>query len=151
VTHKAILICPQSRTVTEIDQVSGLQPLYDILSLEGLRPCDDINAVRVSDRDAMYVDGEGLLIANMPMFSFVSKDPMNASSFAGRGLIVGTNDEGDDVDHTLNVEQVRAAVIWLELETTGGLQPSTTLEGDAAPDGFDYVYKVGEPILREKP
>ena len=96
-THKAILIDPLNRTVTEVAQEPGLQQLYDRLSVEGFRRCDDINAVRVSDSDAMYVDGEGMLIENLPTFTFVG----GSQPFAGRGLIVGTNAEGDDTNHGL--------------------------------------------------
>lgn len=149
-THKAILIDPVARTVTEVDQEGGLQPLYDRLSCEGFRPCNDINAVMVAPRQAMYVDGEGLLIENLPMFTFIGS---GQQGFAGRGLIVGTNDEGDDVDHGLPVDSVRESVVWLDLITTGDLGPGgfvdpagATILGMEA----DAVYRVGAPILKDK-
>ena len=149
-THKAILIDPVVRTVTEVDQQDGLQPLYDRLSCEGFRPCNDINAVMIAGRQAMYVDGEGLLIENLPMFTFIGSDQQG---FAGRALIVGTNSEGDDVDHGLRVDAIREAVVWLDLITTGDLGPGGFIDPAGATIlgmEADAVYRVGEPILRDK-
>lgn len=139
--HKAILIDPLNRTVTEVDQEPGLRPLYERLSVEGFRKCDDINAVGVSDRDAMYVDGEGMLIENLPVFGFLR----SPATFAGRGLIVGTTGEGDDTDHSLNVDQVRASVVWTELQSTGHLTPGREVP---APAGA-FAYQMGDPVLKD--
>lgn len=141
-THKAILIDPQTRTVTMVDQEPGLQQLYDRLSIQEDRPCRDINAVGVTHVDAMYVDGEGMLFENMPMFTFVGTD----QPFAGKGLIVGMDRSGEDAATTLTVEQVQPRVVWLELQTTGNLGPSGEV---TPPPGFDFAYKVGDPQLKD--
>lgn len=149
-THKAILIDPVARTVTEVDQQEGLQPLYDRLSCEGFRPCNDINAVMVAPRQAMYVDGEGLMIENLPMFTFIGS---GEQGFAGRGLIVGTDDEGDDVAHGFHVSAIREAVVWLDLITTGNLGPGGFVDPSCATIfGMEAVsvYRVGAPVLKDK-
>ena len=139
--HKAILIDVANRTVTEIEQPEGLRPLYEVLSVPGVRKCDDINAVMVTRENAMYVDGEGMLIDGLPTFSFLGSDAV----FAGNGLIVGTSSDGDDVSHTLKVDDIREKVVFLELATTGELGPSQNIDVE----GFGFVHKVGEPKFRE--
>ena len=55
----------------------------------------------------MYVDDEGLLKETNRYFSIHGRE------FAGNGLIIGNNDEGESIDSTLTVEQVKDMISFL--------------------------------------
>lgn len=90
---KAILIDPDTQTVAVCEHDGGLESLYKLLD------CQSIEApIQYDNNDIMYCDEESWLHIsdsdNLSGFMF----PNWRYPILGRGLIVGTDDEGEDVD-----------------------------------------------------
>lgn len=140
-THKAILIDPYEQKVTLIDQEPGLMALYDVLSHETHKVVC-IDAIYPAPDHAMYLDDEGMMFEGNPTFSFLGQPEM---VFAGKALIVGSVNH-DDADVKLNVDDIRARVVFLELKSTGDFGPGGPTT--TTPEGFAVV-RTGAPILKE--
>ena len=103
---KGILIDPFTKTVTEMEGDFALQDIDDALH------CETITAVRIGASDCMFLDDEGLLKPhdNQEYFYFGnSRQP-----FAGRALVLGTDDEGGSTSPKATVQAVRAATTFLD-------------------------------------
>jgi hypothetical protein len=96
---KAIHINPFEKTVKEVDILGNLEDIYVLL---GCRPLDAIN---YDDKNVLYVDDEGLLKNDQRYFS------INGKNFAGKGLVMGYDDEGDSIDTSLNADDLN--IQWL--------------------------------------
>ena len=83
---RAFLIDPDQLTVDQIEfEYSGIQDLYRVLG------CDTFQvATSLENEDALYVDEEGLLKNSKCFFHFSGTQPL-----AGKGLLAGTDDNGD--------------------------------------------------------
>ena len=92
---RAILIDPVAKTVTDVEtsgkleSIDGLPGIYELLKVE------IIPAVTLpveSHVETLFLDDEGLLKPNhfFRMYGYVQP-------FAGRGLVLGTDGEGDSV------------------------------------------------------
>lgn len=102
---KAILIDPFNETVTEVEHTGNYKHIYELLS-HPEHPVDCFTAVRLGNGDAIYVDDEGLL--KDPKHFFVWKgypQPM-----AGKGLLLGSNDEGESISPETTLEYVKGRV-----------------------------------------
>lgn len=102
---KAILIDPFEKTVTEVDHNGNYRQIYTLLSHPEHR-VDCFTVVQIENDDAIFVDDEGLL--KDPKHFFVWRG--YPQPLAGKGLILGTNDEGDSVDAVISVEDVKKRV-----------------------------------------
>jgi hypothetical protein len=94
-----------------------LDKFYTALSMDGLRPCDDINSVRIDDDGHyLYVDGEGLL-----------KDPTHFilwkgyhQALAGHALVIRINRmDGDGRDVKVTKDWVEKRVKLAKLKMLG--------------------------------
>jgi hypothetical protein len=114
---------PHGEKTTKVRERLG--KMYAALSMEGLRPCDDINTVRVDDRGHyLYVDGEGVL-----------KDPERfilwkgyPQALAGHALVIRINAEGDNTDVDLKPEWVKKQVKLARLKMMGFVQRTEARE-----------------------
>lgn len=107
---RAIIIDPFKKTITEVtlDNSEGDAGYKAIKKAIG----DNwITSVRLSDKDILYVDDEGLLkgIKTQQFFEYQGYP----QSLAGMGCIVGCNDEGESTPCSLSIEQVQANVRWV--------------------------------------
>lgn len=134
---RAFLIDPDKREITEIQTSGTLGEMHRLLSRPGCRPNDDINAVGISpQRDTLWVDGEGLLKENVPIFRLRGYP----RPLAGRGLVLGCDEAGSNTDASPMLGGVlRAVVEWTDLLTTGRLTPMIQ-----AP----HFIKIGDGILK---
>lgn len=98
---KAILINSELQTITEVEYNS----IDDIQRLIGCR-CFTV-ATYLDNEDAIYVDDEGLYT---PQFFFEYKGAHQP--FAGNGLVVGANDEGEGADVKISLEDVKKNVTF---------------------------------------
>jgi hypothetical protein len=94
---KAFLIDPKERTITEVSYDGNLEHMYELLS------CRSVDAVQInSDRDTIYIDDEGMFVEDQSFFYCKSfQNPL-----AGRGLVVGTDDEGSDIEPKVSLEEL---------------------------------------------
>ena len=63
-------------------------------------------ATYVNETDVIYVNEEGLLHGETLFFEYEGAH----QPFAGNGVIVGTDDEGDSTPPSISVEEVRSKV-----------------------------------------
>lgn len=123
-----IAINPWDRTVTLVDtegSVWGLAALKKALAGPNRETSDGIDSVRLESGDCLWVDGDGLLTPDMPIFRLAGYD----NPLAGIGLVLGLNAPGDCVSPKLSPEHVRLMIGWTDLATTGDMMgplPDTT-------------------------
>jgi hypothetical protein len=95
---KGILIDAVNREVKEVE-ISGLEDMQ--------KAVDGYITIGVDfGDDTLFVDDEGLLKGPEHFFVYEGAH----QPFAGSGLILGTDQDGESVDTTMTVEQVRASV-----------------------------------------
>lgn len=101
---KAIMIDPFTQTIEEVEYSGNYKDLYDLLG------CHLFTTVYLDDMnlDTLYVDDEGLYVENQ-MFFKIAGFPQ---PLAGRGILLGTDDEGDSISCESTVEGIKALVEW---------------------------------------
>jgi hypothetical protein len=97
---KAILINPFDKTITEVDYDGDFMHIYDLIDA-GCFGC-----ARISEGDGIFIDDDGLL--KNPTHFFLHSE--YHSPLAGKGLILGCDDQGEAVSCKTTVEEVRAKV-----------------------------------------
>lgn len=100
---KAILIDPFAREVREIEVAAGIDAIYAAIGAECF--C----TVGLPDGDAIYLDDEGVFRDKQQWFA-VGNYP---HPLAGKGLILGCDEEGESCDPQVTGELIRAHVHWL--------------------------------------
>ncbi len=97
---RGILINPFDQTIKEVVYTGDYREVYSLID------CSTFDIVRVSDADDMFIDDEGLLKDNR-YFSWSGRN------FAGKGLILGHDDEGETIATTYDLQEVVDRVEWL--------------------------------------
>ena len=102
---RAILIDPKAQTVTEVDHAGGCESIYALVG------CSTFTVIALAGRDVMYLDDEGLLFeGEKPAFTFGDYP----QPLVGRGLIVSTDEMGEDVAADMSLAAATAATRWME-------------------------------------
>jgi hypothetical protein len=116
---KAYLIDPQAKTVTEVHYNGDFHQIYELIEVElfTVVTIDDIG-------NAVFIDDEGLL--NNPRYFF--KLAGYLQPLAGKGLVLGTDDDGESVEPTISLEDVRGMVSFLEASVQGFVESDTEEE-----------------------
>jgi hypothetical protein len=138
---KAILIDPETETLTEIDYDGNYQSIYSLIG------CETFTLVQIADSDCIFVDAEGLL--NNPQYFFKYRD--YNQPLAGKGLVLGTDGRGESIAPTVTVEDLRPLITFPKLSIQGFEQREgkTTFMGKEA--SFLEVRPVfGPPITDDK-
>ena len=101
---RAILIDPFTQTIEEVDYSGDYKDIY------GLIECDLFTTVYLPNTsdDTLFVDDEGLYVENQRFFKIDGFE----QPLAGRGLLLGTDEEGESIDCMSTVEEVKAIVSW---------------------------------------
>jgi hypothetical protein len=119
---KAIFIDAVKEEVTDIVLQDGgrFRPeMFRLLSIPGLRPCDDINVVRIDTKiHYIHVDGEGLLKDPTHFFLWKGYD----NPLAGHGIVHRVDENGDSVDVELTTAQVRKNIKFAKMQMHGFVQ-----------------------------
>ena len=103
---KAYLIDPFERAITEVDYSGNYQDIY------GLCGYDTFTVVTFNDQgDGVYVDDEGLFKSDQKFFVIGSYP----QPLAGRGLVLGVDDEGASVSPTVDMTWLENHVRFVEL------------------------------------
>ena len=97
---RAILLNPFDQTVKEVVYTGDFREIYSLID------CTTFDVVRLSESDDLYVDDEGLLKENR-YFSWSGRN------FAGKGLILANDDEGNSMSTTYDLQEVIDKVEWL--------------------------------------
>ena len=105
---KAILIDSKKKTVTEItideNAEALLEEWYKHINCEIVEVAHDI-----SDHDSILVDEEGFFKSPTHFFTYNGAHQL----FAGNGLIVGRNEDGETVDCEITLEEATQNVLFL--------------------------------------
>lgn len=111
---RAILIDPFKCEVTEIDyDNSNFENLYPLLSHESM-PVDCFTVVDFGDGETLYVDDEGLL--KSPERGFILG---NSQPLAGKGVILGSDDEGNSIATKIPLDVIQEKVLFFEFTPRG--------------------------------
>lgn len=103
---KAFLIDPDNKTITEVE-ANGLDDLYRLID------CHTVAAVGVDANDVIYVDDNGLYVEPQPA-SFRYRG--NPALICGKGVVVGSDDEGNDDDAAHTLQSLTARIDWLGVQ-----------------------------------
>ena len=98
---KAILIDSINKEVKEVEIGKGIDEMYKFLNCE----CFTI-ASYLPKNDAIFVDDEGLMNGTDVFFTYEGAH----QPFAGNGLIMGCDDEGESVDCKISFTEVKDKV-----------------------------------------
>ena len=101
---KGILIDVEKRQIREVEFENELSSYYRLLK------CDCITTAPFDEGYDVIVDDEGLL--KTPFIGFF--ETPDGSEYAGNGLIVGFNDDGDWISHKLNFEVVKKSIRFIQ-------------------------------------
>jgi len=105
----AILIDPFTETITEVKMVdTKLQTIYALIG------CELITITNLANGIDMILDDEGLLKDSESQAYF--KFGIGSQPFAGKALIIATDDEGDfaSLPEKISVEKINDKVIFFK-------------------------------------
>lgn len=108
---KAILIDPFTMTVTEVEHdADNYQGIYDLISHETMRVDTFTCAYSklLKPGDAIFVDDNGLLKPCERFFKYAGYE----QPLAGKGLVLGSDNEGDTVAAKSSVDIVRVSTMF---------------------------------------
>jgi hypothetical protein len=105
---RGILIDPFTRTVSEIETSGKLAEIYELLGVEL------ITAVSLGETQSLFLDDEGLMVPkeNQEYWNWKGSN----QPYAGRGLIIGLDNDGNSIDATMSGLEVAALVSFLDKE-----------------------------------
>lgn len=133
---RGFLIDTDRRQFWAVEISGDLKSMYAVLSRPGHPPVDDINSVRISRENILWVDGEGFLKENIPVFNIIGY----GNPLAGRGLVLGVDDAGESCDASPELEAILPMIVeWTDKLSSGRLEPTVETPGRI---------KIGAPILK---
>lgn len=142
---RVAIINPWARRVDVKEMEKSLQGIYENLTHESQKLVDDFNVVQLGRNVMLYVDGEGFLKPDVPVWYILGHGkPEDPRPLCGMGIIFGgVNDEGDDLPlgEYISERFCRDAVTWTDKLSTGTLQPTQEKPG---------LIIIGQPILKDK-
>lgn len=97
---KAYLIDPYEQSVSEVEYNGDYNQIYKLID------ATTFDVARIADGDSIYIDDDGLS-KDWQEF-FMHEDYGNP--LAGKGLVLGCNDEGDSTEPACTLEQLREQV-----------------------------------------
>lgn len=112
---RGYLIDPSTRTISTVNiPPDNLAAIYRVCGWD----CFDI--IRLTARDDLYVDDNGLLTYPNPQGYFQLGD----HTIAGRALVLGHDGNGESCDASERVlDALRAAVRWLDTPDAESVEP----------------------------
>ncbi len=106
---KGILIDSESNTVKEVEFENSLTSYYDMIK------CDCVTTVLYDKKHDVILDDEGLLKSPEKFFEI-----SGVGEFAGNGVIVSFNGDGEWQSHKLKVEEVKKRVKFFQIVNLNG-------------------------------
>lgn len=104
---RAILIDPFKHSITEVEYSGNYQDIYNLID------CDTFTIAPITHRgDAIFVDDEGLFKPEQAFF----KHDGYPQPLAGKGLILGCDEEGETVEPTISLADTVAAVRFMTID-----------------------------------
>lgn len=103
---RGIFIDPFTRTISEVETSGSLAEIYELLGVEL------ITVISIGDDQTLFLDDEGLMVPKDQQEYFNWRG--SNQPYAGKGLILGVDEEGDNTDATSTVEEIGALVSFLD-------------------------------------
>jgi hypothetical protein len=102
---KAYLIDPFKREVTQVEYSGDYKEIYKLLDCT----CFDVVTIN-SESDSVFVDDDGHYADKKALFCVTG----NAGSvnLVNKGLVLGTNEEGDSVEPTIFMDDLEDMISW---------------------------------------
>lgn len=106
---RAILINPLEQSITEVEYTGDFRNIYEHLK------CGTFDVVNLTRGEDVFVDDNGLLVFPNPhgYFVWIAEDGSIYGPLAGRGLILGTNEDGESVGTKMALDDVKRKVMFL--------------------------------------
>ena len=123
---KGILIDPFACTVTEVDLIGDYTCIYPLLSHESM-PVTTFEATypeNLKDRDAVFVDEEGLLKSCDRFFLIAGHS--YSQPLAGKGLVIGADAASNAISPATPLANIRKRVLFFEHVPGAGLHATDT-------------------------
>lgn len=113
---QAILIDPHTQTVSSIEYDGNYENISKLLG------CELFTVMTVTPKDdALFLDDEGWIIDQEDQQYFWWQG--YPQLLAGRGLILGTNDEGESIAPSLTLDEAKSMVKWQSKVTALAHEP----------------------------
>jgi hypothetical protein len=148
---RAILIDPEKRTLTEIDFKPGddsTDAINGLLGSECFTTGSRALRGSMSDGfDTLYVSDDYLEDSDDPRFWFqvdVDRNPPSSHPIAGRGLVVGVDDQGKGCDARISVEELTRRITFTQRKFRGF---KTFTGEEARARGAHVAIEVEAPII----
>lgn len=106
---KAYLIDPNTRTIKEVEYSGNYKDIYKL--------CDYtcFTTVQIDDNeDTLFVDDEGL---KGSVYQFIGVKGFG-QPIAGKGLLLGTTEDGNSVSPKMSLEDLKSRIYWIERLTS---------------------------------
>ena len=105
---KAYLIDPEKKEVTEVEYSGDYKDIYKLID------CSTFEIVGITPKgDGIYVDEEGLYAEKKHLWSFKGILFNNhLFNLINKGLVLGSNIDGDTIESDLSLEKVKEKVVW---------------------------------------
>ena len=137
---KGYLIDPEKRTVEAVEVGDTIQDIYDHIQ------ADTFDCVRMPNDDTIFIDDEGLFRKH-DYFTLVGYQ----SPLAGRGLVLGTDHEGNSVDPVQTLEELARQVMFISTSEAINMAESMDEIGREREKthGPGYIYVPVAGILKD--
>lgn len=103
---KGILIDVYNKKVEEIEFENKLENYYQIIK------CDLVTTAPIDVNNDLVVDDEGLLKSPEYFFSF---NDIREPQYAGNGIIIGFNNKGEWISHSMNIKAIKKSVVFFQI------------------------------------
>lgn len=108
---KAFLIDPFNRTITEVEHNGDFHQIYEFLQIT--TPFTVVALGEEYGRDSIFLDDEGLYAKDQRYFLLAGYP----QPLAGRGLVLGCDDEGETVaPQKVTLDELHGLIAWTKPE-----------------------------------
>ena len=106
---KAFLIDPYEATIKEVQYKGDYNEIYDLIDAE-IFTCVSFN----EEEDNIFIDDEGMINGKDQAFFRVIDTPAGDTyPLIGKGLVLGTNEDGESVEPKITLEQLKKQVQFI--------------------------------------
>lgn len=117
---RAILIDPYAKEIREVEHNGDFREIYTLLTEPDIHEVGTFSTVRLNRRDAVFIDDNGLYVAesrpeDVRFFQLAGYE----QPLAGKGLVLGSDAEGESISTGLPLELFQEHVTFPEIKFAG--------------------------------
>jgi len=106
---RAILIDPSDQTIKEVEYDGDFRTIHDLIAAPS-RMFEVVGGIPHHD---CYVDEEGLLYHGGNPHGYFNLPNSEQQAYAGKGLVLKCDDEGETIGATVSLAEVQELVRWI--------------------------------------